>query len=153
MTMNEKNTLGRRIAHARKSGLNRLTQAQVAKELGVTPQAVSGWERDEALPELDKIERLAALLGTDITWLMRSLNRDVPLHYMEEAHRDFLASKQPAQKVPDPDLGLIARQLDRLIAEVSSLHDDMNALAATVLRIDGSQSALLQELKNFVKSN
>ena len=85
--MNEKNTLGRRIAHARKSGLNRLTQAEVAKELGVTPQAVSGWERNEALPELDKIERLAKVLGTSIGWLMDGLGEEVPRHYMEETLR------------------------------------------------------------------
>lgn len=151
--MNEKNTLGRRIAQARKSGLNRLTQAQVAKELGVTPQAVSGWERDEALPELDKIERLASLLGTDIRWLMRSLDAKVPGHYLEEAHRDFLASKQPVQKVPAPDLSLIARQLDRLITEVASVRDDMSVLTAIVMRLEGSQSTLLQKLRDLTGSN
>ena len=153
MAMNEKNTLGRRIAHARKSGLNRLTQAQVAKELGVTPQAVSGWERDEALPELDKIERLAALLGTDIIWLMRGLSRNVPLHYMEEAHRNFPTSKQPAQKVPAIDLSLIAHQLDRLISEVSSMRDDVSVLTAIVTRLEDSQSTLLQELRDLTGSN
>lgn len=99
MIMNEKNTLGRRIAQARKSGLNRLTQAQVAKELGVTPQAVSGWERDEALPELDKIGRLATLLGTDITWLLRGLGEKVPRHYLDEISRDSRTSNRPDQKV------------------------------------------------------
>lgn len=38
-----------------------LTQAKVAKALGVTPQAVSQWERGEAVPEIDKLGRLAKL--------------------------------------------------------------------------------------------
>ena len=134
--MNDKNTLGRRIAYARKSGLNPLTQAQVAKELGVTPQAVSGWERDEALPELDKIERLATLLGTSITWLMQNLGEKLPRHYLEEAHRDFLATKQPPQDLPGPDFSLIARQLDRLVTEVALLRNDISALTAIITRMN-----------------
>jgi hypothetical protein len=36
---------------------------------------------------------------------------------------------------------------ERLIAEVSSLRDDMSVMTAIVLRLDGSQSALLAELR------
>ena len=49
--------------------------------------------------------------------------------------------------MPDPDLSLIAHQLDRLITEVSSMRDDMSVLTAIVMRLDGSQTALLQELR------
>jgi hypothetical protein len=47
----------------------------------------------------------------------------------------------------DADLNFIARQNERLIAEVSSLRDDMSVMTAIVLRLDGSQSALLAELR------
>lgn len=73
--MSEKQqTLGERIAAARKHavGGKRFTQAQVALELGVSPQAVSGWERDEAQPELKHITKLADMLGTSINWLMNA---------------------------------------------------------------------------------
>lgn len=70
-TAHDLKSLGRRIAHARQFGRNgRKTQSDLAQALGVTPQAVSGWERDESCPELDKISALAALLGADVNWLI-----------------------------------------------------------------------------------
>jgi hypothetical protein len=47
----------------------------------------------------------------------------------------------------DADLTFITRQFDRLIADVASLRDDMSVMTAIVLRLDGSQSALLTELR------
>jgi hypothetical protein len=45
------------------------------------------------------------------------------------------------------DLAFISRQLDRLIADNASLRDDMGVMTAIVLRLDGTQSALLTELR------
>ena len=45
------------------------------------------------------------------------------------------------------DLSFVARQLQRLTADVASLHDDMQVLTSIVLRLDGSQTALLQETR------
>jgi chromosome segregation ATPase len=47
----------------------------------------------------------------------------------------------------DADLNFLTRQNERLIAEVSSLRDDMSVQTAILMRLDGSQSALLQELR------
>lgn len=46
------------------------TQAQIAAEMGVTPQAVSGWERGEAMPEPEKIPALARFLKKSTGWMM-----------------------------------------------------------------------------------
>lgn len=46
------------------------TQAQIAEIAGVTNQAVSGWERGEAMPEPDKIPILARALGKTTSWLL-----------------------------------------------------------------------------------
>jgi transcriptional regulator with XRE-family HTH domain len=48
----------------------KLTQAVIAKALGVTPQAVSGWERGAAMPEPDKLPALSALLKVEIAFLL-----------------------------------------------------------------------------------
>jgi transcriptional regulator with XRE-family HTH domain len=52
-----------------------------------------------------------------------------------------------SESMPDLDLSLITHHLDRLITEVASMRDDIGVLTAIVMRLDGSQSALLQELR------
>jgi transcriptional regulator with XRE-family HTH domain len=49
---------------------SKVTQVDVANHLGVTPQAVSGWERGEDMPELKKINALSDFLGVDVAWLL-----------------------------------------------------------------------------------
>lgn len=63
-------TLGKRIKAARERLQPKLTQAAVAKEFDVTVQAVSGWERDAAVPDLDKIAKLARILQVPSNWLL-----------------------------------------------------------------------------------
>ena len=48
-------------------------------------------------------------------------------------------------KLADPDLNFIARQNERVPAEIASLRDDMAVLTAMLMRLDGSHAALLQE--------
>ena len=47
-----------------------MTQAAVAERLDVSFQAVSAWERDEYLPDTDKLVRLAEALDTSVTYLL-----------------------------------------------------------------------------------
>ena len=47
----------------------------------------------------------------------------------------------------EPDLNFISRQLERIITEMSSMRDDIGVLTAIVMRLDGSQSAMLTELR------
>ena len=46
------------------------TQQEVADALDVSPHAVSGWERGEAMPEPDKLPLLAKRLGRSVDWLL-----------------------------------------------------------------------------------
>ena len=50
-----------------------LTQAAVAREFGITPQAVSQWERGETLPEIRNIPRIAAALRLDAAELLETI--------------------------------------------------------------------------------
>ena len=66
-------TLGKRIASNRK--LMKLTQDQLAEQLGVTAQAVSKWENDQSCPDITMLPRLAEIFGISIDEL---LGREVP---------------------------------------------------------------------------
>lgn len=65
-----------RLKQARKASTPKVTQAELAKEAGVSPQAVSGWERGEAMPEPEKIAKIANFLGVTAGWLLGSEDAD-----------------------------------------------------------------------------
>lgn len=48
-----------------------MSQDQLAERLGVSRQAVSRWERDETMPETDKVIALADLFGVTTDYLLR----------------------------------------------------------------------------------
>ena len=60
--------LGARIAHLRRE--RGLTQEMLACKMGVSPQAVSKWERGLAFPNPVGLDDLAEVLGTDIDSLL-----------------------------------------------------------------------------------
>lgn len=57
-----------RLKSARKDA--GLKQHHIAAAVEVTNQAVSGWERGEAMPEPEKIPAIARLLGKTTSWLL-----------------------------------------------------------------------------------
>jgi transcriptional regulator with XRE-family HTH domain len=63
-------TLGKRIKSARERLRPKPTQADIGSHFGVTDKAVSAWERDETVPELDKIAKLAKRLQVPCLWLL-----------------------------------------------------------------------------------
>ncbi|MBR0451191.1 MAG: helix-turn-helix domain-containing protein [Oscillospiraceae bacterium] len=68
-------TTGMRIAEARKRA--GLTQAKVAEKMDVSFQAVSAWERDEYLPDTDKLASLAKVLDSSVSYLIEGRAYDV----------------------------------------------------------------------------
>lgn len=61
-------TTGEKITDCRKK--LGITQAELAKELGVTRQAVSRWESDLAFPETDKLTKMSKLFSVTCDWLL-----------------------------------------------------------------------------------
>lgn len=63
-------TLGEKIQELRRKSA--MSQDTLAEKLEVSRQAVSKWERDEAMPETDKIVRLAQVFGVSTDYLLLS---------------------------------------------------------------------------------
>lgn len=66
--MSNDNNIGRRIALLRKQ--RGYTQEQISLTLNVTPQAVSKWEKGNALPDTPLLPLLAKVLETSIDCLL-----------------------------------------------------------------------------------
>ena len=89
-------TLGEKISTLRKE--HGITQAELGKELNVTYQAVSKWERDESMPDFAMISKLAKLFGVPISYFENNDGSD------EQANETtaVLADKDEEEKVNEP---------------------------------------------------
>lgn len=61
-------TLGQRIARKREQA--RLNQSELARRLGVTPQAVQKWEAEVAVPRGRRLDEIAMALSTTVAYLV-----------------------------------------------------------------------------------
>lgn len=71
--------LSNRLIQIRKE--RHLTQSEVAEKLNVSFQAVSLWERGEAVPDTEKIVELAELYGVSCDYLLRGDRESSPIHF------------------------------------------------------------------------
>lgn len=75
-------TLGQRIQELRKE--KGLSQEQLGELLGVSRQAVSRWEMDGAIPEVDKLIALGRVFGVDLNDLLQVERQAAPPPTQEE---------------------------------------------------------------------
>lgn len=61
-------TLGEKLKSARKDA--GLTQEQLAVKLMVSRQAITKWETDKGMPDLENLKSLSQLLGVSIDYLL-----------------------------------------------------------------------------------
>jgi transcriptional regulator with XRE-family HTH domain len=71
MKLNSK-SIGNRIAEARKK-IN-LSQAELAQQISISPQAVGKWERGESMPDIATLNRLAEIFGVDLNYFSDSFH-------------------------------------------------------------------------------
>lgn len=84
-------TFGEKLQKLRqKAGMS---QDALAERLDVSRQAVSRWERDETMPETDKVVALADLFGVTTDYLLRQGAEEEP------------QAAQPAASAPHKDSG------------------------------------------------
>ena len=62
-------TIGKKITKLRTE--NGMSQEQLAEKLGVSRQSVSKWEMDQALPQIDKLVKIADLFDISADALLR----------------------------------------------------------------------------------
>lgn len=67
-------SIGNKIATARKK-MN-LSQADLAQQVAISPQAVGKWERGESMPDITTLNRLAEILTVDLNYFSDSFQEN-----------------------------------------------------------------------------
>lgn len=99
----ETKLIGRKIAEARKK-LN-ISQARLAEQLFISPQAVGKWERGESIPDIITFGRLAEILGVDLNYFsesFQSANSETALKSAGDGNDTFVQSEPGADSLPRP---------------------------------------------------
>ena len=101
-------TLGRRIARLRLA--KTATQERLAKELNVSPQAVSKWENDINYPDISLLPDLARFLGVSVDELLSGASASAQESVAAQESADekstaevvSVAADEPAEIVEEP---------------------------------------------------
>jgi transcriptional regulator with XRE-family HTH domain len=109
----ESATFGDRVAGAREA--TGMTQAQLARRLGVKKATVTGWEQDLSEPRANKLSMMAGLLNVSIMWLLTGEGEGM---------------EAPAGEVT-PIEGL-----SDVVAELRAIRSDMRANAERAARLE-----------------
>ena len=116
-------TLAEKIAALR--GERRLSQGDLAERLDVSRQSVSKWETGQAVPELDKIIKLADLFGVSVDELVRDGEAPRPeAPEPEAAERVVYIERPPKGLTPVQILGVVCAALGTGLALIALLVDD-----------------------------
>lgn len=93
MMLNSK-SIGQKIADARKK--KNLSQADLAQQVLISPQAVGKWERGESMPDISTLNRLAEILGVDLNYFSESFQtREV-----ETTTSDVFSKSEEENSIP-----------------------------------------------------
>ena len=93
-------SIGNKIAAARKK-IN-LSQAELAQQVSISPQAVGKWERGESMPDISTLNRLAEILKVDLNYFSDSFQ----VNKVDTTTYETF-NKQPVEtKIPKPKKNL-----------------------------------------------
>lgn len=161
-------TTGQRIASRRK--LANLSQEDISQELNVSRQAVSKWESDSGLPDIDNLIKLSKIFGVSVGWLLGTEAdpsfdpstglSDAQLKMVEEvivrskpkSPKGWIAAAMAVCILALSLFGIFfQRQLGRLSAENATAQSQISALEQSnrdlLSRMDAMNAALAQQAK------
>lgn len=125
---------GKRLAEARRQ--KDMTQMELAERLGISFQAVSSWERGNAMPDIAKLPDIADILGVSVDYLLGGeskvangvINGDLPEKVKAgEVSVDDIADVAPVLKPSELD------NFAQKVADMTETSDETDS--GTKLRI------------------
>lgn len=104
--------IGNKIAEARKK-IN-TSQAELARQLFISAQAVGKWERGESMPDITTLNRLAELLGVDLNYFSESFSVAPATSPIPLAQQQDNLLSQPVEPLPpEKQPGKLSRDMSR----------------------------------------
>ena len=156
--MNEQ-TLGQRIAAERKK--LGLSQEALGEKMGVSRQAISKWESDGAVPEIDKLIAMSKLFGVTLGWLLgveEEPAAPVPGFTDEQLELIRRMIPQPAQPKKAPWIVATIFSTAALIIalfcqpklpnysyDISNLRNELQSLRSSVNSLTLQQETIMEE--------
>lgn len=116
-------TLGDRIAAAREG--SGMTQAQLARRLGVKKSTLAGWEQDLSEPRANRMSMMAGILNVSIMWLMTG----------------------EGEGAASPDEDNAPRNLRELLTDLRQLRSEMRENADRAARLEKRLKNIIEEMK------
>jgi uncharacterized protein YjbI with pentapeptide repeats len=147
----ETKMIGNKIAEARKK-LN-ISQAQLAKSLFISAQAVGKWERGESMPDIITLNRLAEILSVDLNYfsekVQSSFSETTSIESLENKSTDLQIEKQ--NKKPKWDMSKLNLE-DGDFSGLKNLHEKFSSSNMQHCQFIGSEMAGLLLKNNNVDS-
>lgn len=118
----ESATFGDRVAGAREAA--GMTQAQLARRLGIKKSTLSSWEQDLSEPRANKLSMMAGLLNVSIMWILTGEGDGMT------------GPADDVQAAPD---------LSGVLAELREIRASMRANAERAARVEKKLRLMLQD--------
>jgi transcriptional regulator with XRE-family HTH domain len=120
-------TLGARIAELRKE--HGLSQAQLAKRLGISQPAAANYERDMRDPPAQLLIRLCTEFNVNAAWLLLGVgnmaNQDIDAHFTQAVRVAWAHLANVHDHVTEEKLLTLSTALFRYLKKHNELSDDM----------------------------
>ena len=114
-------TFGDRVAAAREAA--DMTQAQLARRLGVKKSTLIGWEQDLSEPRANKLSMVSGLLNVPMSWLLTG----------------------EGEGMPGPgDVELEVGDFASILQELRELRNDMRSNSERAARVEKKLRTLIQ---------
>ena len=106
-------TLGEKIREARKQ--NGLTQQEMADKLMVSRQAITKWESDKGMPDIENLKVLSSLLGVSVDYLISTeevnektvIRETIDLSLYKEKTKNSKKNRIVREKYPDAQINVL----------------------------------------------
>lgn len=109
-------TLGERIRYAREA--KGLSQSDIARHFGISRISVLNWEHDDTRPKVERIQKLAEVLGVSEEWLLSAKGKPPTRRRKSVSKIDELLEGFP--KLEDDDQDRLLDMMRRLASHASS---------------------------------